>query len=136
MFVKIDWNPGERDLRKFGLTLLVLFPLFGLLLRWKTGWTPALCILGTLGPVVAFCSIFLPPVGRLMYKGWMGLAVAMATVISPIFMSVIFYGVMLPIGLVLRLLGKDAMQAKKPQGESFWLKPKHRTDVRSYGRQF
>lgn len=136
MFVKIDWNPNTRDLHKFGLTLLIMLPLMGALIYWKTHYLPALCGLATLGLIVGFCSWTLPSVARLMYKGWMGLAYVLALVVAPVFMSVIFYLVITPIGLLLRMTGKDAMQAKKPQGDTFWVQIEHRTDPKSYGRQF
>jgi hypothetical protein len=40
------------------------------------------------------------------------LSTALGTVVSKIILSVLFYGLVLPVGLVRRTLGKDAMQIK------------------------
>ncbi len=136
MMIQIDWNPDGRELRKFGLTMLVALPLFGLLLSWKNGSFFALKVCWSIGIAVDFCAIFLPPVGRLLYKGWMGMAFVLAMVLSPVFMGAIYYLVFTPMGIILRLTGKDSMQRKKAGAESYWIKLDHKTDVRSYQRRF
>jgi hypothetical protein len=139
MFANIDWNPSKRELRKFGLTLLIALPIFGVALchlkfKWET-LTPLYACSGA-GIFVAFCAFFLPPVGLLLYKLWMGLAFVLSVVVSPIFMGAIYYLVFTPMGFALRLAGKDSMQRRKPKNGSYWRPVKHHTAPRSYERQF
>jgi hypothetical protein len=48
-----------------------------------------------------------------VYKGWMTFGVLMGTyIMTPLIMSIVFYGMFMPIGLVMRLFGKDAMARK------------------------
>ena len=45
-------------------------------------------------------------------KFWFALSTALGTVVSKIILTVLFFIIVLPIGLVRRALGKDAMQMK------------------------
>jgi hypothetical protein len=43
---------------------------------------------------------------------WFALSTALGTVVSKIILTVLFFVIVLPIGLIRRALGKDAMQMK------------------------
>jgi hypothetical protein len=43
---------------------------------------------------------------------WFGLSTALGTVMSKIILAVLFYGLVLPVGLLRRAMGKDAMRLK------------------------
>ena len=43
---------------------------------------------------------------------WFALSIALGTVVSKIILTVLFFVIVLPIGLIRRALGKDAMQMK------------------------
>jgi hypothetical protein len=67
----------------------------------------------------------------------MGLALVLGYVVGPVVMALVYYGVLTPIAWVLRARGSDPLQRRrKPAGESYWTPLEHRTDVRSYERQF
>jgi len=53
---------------------------------------------------------------------------------SPL-LGLIFYGVVTPIGLILRISGHDPLQLKKPSGNSVWKTSVGRTDATRYLRQ-
>jgi Saxitoxin biosynthesis operon protein SxtJ len=135
VLIEVNWSPSKRELRNFGLTMLVAFPCFGAILGLiKHSFAPLMVCL-PLGVVFAVCAILLPPVGRLLYKGWMGIGVVMGIVVAPVLLSLIYYLVFTPIGLGLRLMGKDPMGRRRAPG-SYWHPVEHRTTVRSYERQF
>lgn len=51
-------------------------------------------------------------------RAWFGLSHVLGTVVSKILLSVVFYVVVLPIGALRRMLGKDSMRLKQwKQGE-------------------
>jgi hypothetical protein len=103
----------KKGLRKFGLTTgLIVILLFGLLLPWLFDaqsmprwpwiiaallWVPALVWPPLLGPV---------------YTTWMKIGHALGWVNSRIILGIVFYTVLLPMGLIMRLLGKDPMARK------------------------
>ena len=53
------------------------------------------------------------------YRVWMKLAEVLAWINTRILLGVVFFGVVTPIGLVMRLLGRDPMRRQlEPNGES------------------
>ena len=55
-------------------------------------------------------------------RAWMALAHAMSKITTPIFMGVIYFAVLTPIALGMRLVGRNAMRHDAKQG-SFWSDP-------------
>jgi len=53
-----------------------------------------------------------PLIFQLFDRFWCGLSTALGTVVSKIILSVLFFVVVLPIGLLRRALGKDSMRIK------------------------
>jgi len=137
MLFEINWNPSSRQLRQFGVAMFVMCSLFGALLGWLHFGSVAPFWGGAVIGFVFFAAAFAaPPVGRALYKAWMGLALVLGTIISPVVMALIYFLILTPIGLALRLAGRDALQRRSRGQESYWAKIQHRTDVRSYERQF
>ena len=137
MLMHIDWNPTRRQLRSFGLTLLVMLPIAGALfaLRGESFSWMVFGIFAACGVLVELCVLAVEPVARWLYKAWMGLAVVLGLVVAPVVISIIYFLVITPIGLILRATGKDPMQRRRPEG-TCWVDVEHKTDRHSYGRQF
>jgi len=136
MLIEVEWNPDRRQLRSFGWVMLAGFPLFGALLAWRfSSWTP-LVFCAALGYFCWTTALFAPAVGLWVYKIWMGIGYAMGMVVAPIAISAIYFLVVTPIALALRLMGKDPMQRRRRGAPSYWLPVKHRTAPDSYRRQF
>jgi len=111
---------GKRELRKFGLLVGAVFTLLGIWFWWRgKGSYPyflapgaVLVVLGTVAPRVL----------RLIYVGWMSLAFLLGFVVSNILLTLFFYVVVTPIGLIARLAGKDFLNRKlDAQTESYWI---------------
>lgn len=117
--IAIDWKPDERTLRKFGISMLILCSCFSLVFIWKNHVVVATTFLG----LAAYCGITLFVFKRALrpvYGFWMAIAWLLGKIISPLVLSIIYYGVITPTGLVLRLFGHDKLQLKKPEGSSYW----------------
>ena len=57
---------------------------------------------------------------RLFYRFWMRLGYVMNMITTPVILGVVFYVVVFPYGLIMRLLGKDPMRYKwDPDSESY-----------------
>ena len=111
-------SPQKRDLRNLGLVFLVALGLIGAILLWKgrpSGpyWTGAGVLFGLWG--LAWPAGLKP-----VYKVWMAFAVILGYFVSRILLSAIFYLVVTPIGLVMRLLGKDLLDRKLKDRDSYW----------------
>lgn len=91
-------------------------------LVWKL---PALMLLAILFLVAAMTyPLIFQPFARL----WFGLSTALGTVVSKIILSLLYFTLVLPVGLVRRALGKDAMQCNrwKKGKESVFRERNHR----------
>lgn len=54
-----------------------------------------------------------PKIYKPVAKIWLGLSHLLGTIVSKIILSLIFFGLVMPVGLVRRFSGKDSLQVKK-----------------------
>ena len=55
-------------------------------------------------------------------KAWFKFGIILGNFVSPIVMSVVFFLVVTPTGIIMRLLGKDLLNLKKNTKETYWVK--------------
>jgi len=127
---------GARDLRKFGLMVGGVFLAIGVLflLRHKPSY-PILLGLGS--TLIVFGAIW-PRALKYIYIAWMALAFTLGFVMSNVILTVFFFLVVTPIGLLSRLFGKDFLARKlDKRGASYWIPRAHETrTAENYERQF
>jgi len=134
--ISVQWNPERKQLRQF---TAIWFPAFCALVGWmvgrKTGhWAEVETAWAVCG-VVAVAGFLHPPLIRPVFVGLILATFPIGWVVSHILLGAIFYGVVTPIGLILRLTGHDALQLKPPTSRSLWKTPIGKTDPTSYLRQ-
>ena len=60
----------------------------------------------------------LKPLNRL----WLKFGLLLHKVVNPIMMAFVFFGTVLPTGLIMRVLGKDPLRLKRqPEADSYWI---------------
>ena len=104
---------SEPSDRSFGLLAAAILLILGL----RHGWLfiPA----AALATVAALC----PTVLRAPKRAWLYLGFLMSLIASPLVLGVLFFGVMTPVGLLMRAIGRDPL-GLKPDGRSptYWFK--------------
>ena len=133
--VHINWHPGAGELRKFGVAMLVGFGLIGGLLLWKQLPTAATVCWG-FGAVAGAGGLSGTKAAMPIYVVWMGVALVMGNIVSRVLLAVIYYTVFTPMGVVRRLMGRDPLQLRRPQQDTYWLDAPDVTDTAQYERQF
>ena len=127
---------GERELRKFGwLVGGVLVALAILMwLRHKT-YFPYFLAPGVL--LIVFGFLF-PKILKHVYIAWMSAAIVIGFVVSNVILTVFFFLVITPIGLITRLLGKDFLALKiDREASTYWIPREGATKTPAeYERQF
>jgi len=108
--------------RKFGLTVgLAFLALAALVYFWRhrvvTGE-----VLGAVGALLALAALVVPTRLGPLERAWMGLAKAISKVTTPLFMGVVFFVVVTPIGALMRLVGRRALVHPERDG-GFWAPP-------------
>ena len=96
------------------------FGLISLLNWWHGGrswpWTSgiaALCLAA---------ALFYPAILRPFNRLWLKFGLLLHKVVTPVVMAVVFFGTVLPTGLILRALGKDPLRLKRrPKANSYWI---------------
>lgn len=73
-------------------------------------WQSSLIMLLTI--IFLLAAMTYPPIFWPFAKVWFALSTLLGTVISKIFLTVLFIIMVLPVGLVRRAMGKDVMQVK------------------------
>ena len=58
-------------------------------------------------------------------KAWFKLGIYLGNIISPMIMAIIFFFLITPIGLLMRILNKDLINLKKNNKKSYWIKKKN-----------
>ena len=66
----------------------------------------------------------------------MRFGLVLGMVVSPIVLSIIFFGLFVPIGLVMRLSGRDELRLKFTHKESHWIVRKGLISSESFKQQF
>ena len=62
-------------------------------------------------------SKILTPLNKLWFK----FGIFLGKIVSPLIMGIIFFLVVTPIGLIMRLLGKDVLNLKYNKNQSYWI---------------
>ena len=134
--IAIQWNPSTKQLRQFAG---IWFPAFCALVGWsighKTGHWSEVEIGWVLAGLLSVGGLVLPALIRPIFVGLILLTFPIGWVVSNLLLGLIFYGVVTPIGLILRMSGHDPLQLKKPSGNSVWKTSVGKTDATRYLRQ-
>jgi len=136
--IEIDRNPSPRTLRFFGLLFAVFCGLVGALLRWRFDLGTAATVVWIAGAGVAALYYLVPPLRRPLYLGWIHAAFPIGWLLSHLLLALVYYGVLTPIGLVMRLFRRDPLHRRfDPEAESYWVEYRASADpTRRYFRQF
>lgn len=107
--------------RFFGLTFCVVFALFGL---WPLlgGRSPSPVFLG-IGLVFLSLALAAPALLAPLNRLWLKFGALLHGITSPIILGVMFFLVIMPIGLVMRLFGKDFLRLRfDREVPSYWIR--------------
>jgi len=83
--------------------------------------------------ILSFAAPFLlDPLARF----WIKLSVILSKIISPIILGIIFFFILTPVSIGLRVFGRDELKIKKSKKKSFWLEKSIRIKGDSFNNQF
>ncbi|MDX6751352.1 SxtJ family membrane protein [Geminicoccaceae bacterium 1502E] len=113
-------GPSERS---FGLTVGGILLALGLL-RGLSGSgfdRPALALV-TIGGLLALAGLVAPRFLAPLNRAWTRLGLVLFKVVNPVVMLLIYATTVVPIGLLMRLAGKDPLRLRKePAAASYWI---------------
>lgn len=111
--------------RSFGVVFFVVFLLIGLypilngndIRYWSLVISLIFLILGIIN------SNILTPLNKIWFK----FGIFLGRIVSPLVMGIIFFAVVTPIALIMKLIGKDVLNLKKNKKKSYWIECKDRS---------
>ncbi len=117
-------DSGPRALRRFGLAVGGILLALGALAAWREG-TAALMVPAALlatGALLVVHGFFRPSALRIPYLVWMGLALVLGWVMTRLILTAVYFLVVTPVGLVLRVSGRDPMHRRPdPNLPTYWI---------------
>ena len=107
--------------KKFGFFFFIIFLFLGAYLFVKN-YSLASSVSILIATIFLFFAVFLPD--KLLYLNscWMHFGVLIGKIVSPVVLGVIFFGIFLPIGLSMRLFGRDELGLNMRDVSSYWKK--------------
>ena len=120
-------------------TSLIVAAVLSAFAAWQLyrGRPNAATVLAAIGVVLAFCGVFVSPAAVAFHRGWMALAAVLGYVNSRILLGIVYYGMMAPIGAVVRLTGHDPLDRRHGRRASYWTRrPQSRQSREQFERAF
>jgi hypothetical protein len=114
-----DQTAGPSD-RKFGLTLGTILALIAIVKvversSWGVVW-------GLLAAALIVSALVRPSLLSAPNHIWLRFGLLLYRIVNPVIMAVLFYGTIVPIGLLMRALGKDPLRLRLDKtATSYWL---------------
>jgi hypothetical protein len=106
--------------RSFGLVMSAALVVISLLNWWHQGhsW----CWTGAVASLFLGAALFYPAALRPLNRLWLKLGLLLHKVMNPIVMALVFFSTVLPMGLLMRALGKDPLRLRpEPDANSYWI---------------
>jgi hypothetical protein len=136
--VQINRNPTPRQLRQFGWIWMGFVAFFGAVAWFKFNnatlarglWVAAVVV-----PVIGWIA---PAFMRLVFLGMSYIAWPIGFVVSHVVLAAVYYLVVTPIGLLMRIFGYDAMKKKfDREASTYWVaRPHKQADAKRSFRQY
>jgi len=136
--IEIPKNPSERELRQFsGIWLPAFFLVVGLIAGRHFGiWHIVFPVWGVV-VLAGILGVLKPRLMKPVFVGWITAAWPVGMVVSHVILAIVWYAVLTPIGLLMRLRGHDPMQRRLDHNaKSYWIERETDPPAKSYFRQF
>jgi hypothetical protein len=132
-YQKLDRS--SRALRRFGLTVGLVVLFLGCVLLWRhrsAGWP-----LISIGTVLVLAAASAPLMLKWIHGPWMIVSLALGWIVTRILLTMAFFFVVTPVGLLQRLFGKHAIDvAFKSDTTSYWQARTASPMAEDYEKQF
>jgi len=130
-----DWNPAPRQLRQFAVAAGAVLLLLATGIWRRTGSAQAAVGVVVLGATIAVLGGLLPRAVRPLYRFLSLVALPIGYLVSEIFLRLVFYLVLTPLGLAFKMAGRDALRLKRVNETSYWRPARRAKDASGYFRQ-
>ena len=133
----LNLKPSKRDLTWFGLVMALFFGLFGTMFFFKFDAVTTAYVFWALALLFPAVYYGVRPLRVPLFRGWMTLVFPIGWVVSHVILIIVYYLVVTPIGLLLRLFGHEPMKRRFDRNaSSYWVERRPAENVSRYFRQY
>ena len=119
--IELNWTPDNKTLKQFALIGLAGFPGMGAVAYWVWQMPTLATLLVGLGVAVWLLSMIHTPSVRYVYVGMSVAAYPIGFVVSHVMLAAVYYLLITPMGLVFKLIGRDALERRfDRQAATYW----------------
>ncbi len=130
-------SPQLPSNKKFGLLFAAIFFAFSVYADFKQESILTVSSYLLVGLLFLAASFFYQNLLSPLNKAWFMLGLALGKVVSPIVLGIIFFGLLTPISLIAKLMGRDELKLKRSNTTSYWVEPiGANSDAESFKNQF
>ena len=131
--IEFHSNPSDRQLKQFGAVCVIALPLIVWL--WSRNTSAAAWAAG-IGAVLCVAGLVSPKLLKPVFIGLSVVTIPIGLVVGELAMLLIWFGLFLPMAVLFRILGRDALQRRSAgESETFWQKRHPPSDVGKYYQQ-
>jgi len=129
---------SRRTLRQFAAISVGVFGLLFALSWYRHHGHPSVAgwIAGSFAAFVALPGILFPEWIRPVYMAAMAVTKPIGNLIGLLMLAIIYYGLLTPLAILFRLVGRDNLVRRRPNSSSYWIAKPQQRDPRSYLRQY
>ena len=116
---KVVAVPSDRS---FGSTFVVVFSIVALWQAW-VGNRNAATVFGSLGLLTFVVTLVRPGLLNPPNRAWTKFGVLLHAIVNPVVLGVMYYLVITPFGVAMRLCGRDALKRRLDHtAKSYWIR--------------
>lgn len=113
-------NADKRQLRSFGITLGLALLIISAVLYWRD--LPGVALVAGVGGLMLLTGLVMPKILVSLYVPWMSLALVLGFIMTRVLLSIIFVFLFIPIGFLMRALGKDPLRRTlDADAKTYWI---------------
>jgi len=127
---------SEKDLKKFGLTVGIILILIAALLFWKQ--KPSFLYFFPVGLFLLLAGILTPALLCPLNKVWMIFSLILGWIMTRVILSVLYYIILTPIGIIAKISGKHFLDVKIDKTRNTYWEKRKKVEINpaDYDRQF
>ena len=126
---------SRKDLKNFAFIIGFILIVIGVFLFFRE--KDSFIYFSSFGLIFIGLGIITPAALKPIYKIWMTFAIIIGWVMTRVILSVLFYLIISTIGIFARLVGKDFLNLKSKNNESYWnIRNKEYEMNQDYEKQF
>jgi hypothetical protein len=107
--------------RTFGLLFIGVFAILGFYGIWKDWSTEFIRTFFITSGFLVVITLLVPKLLAPFNKAWYQFGLLLGKFVSPIVLGVLFFIVITPVAIAMRMVGRDALKLHKQKVDSYWI---------------